>query len=92
MATLPTGVSQAETDAICLDLVTKGEQAKQDYIQNHCPTYLLANLADYLGNIAPAIKNGDSVVVHNAANANQAGSPATATVTGGVLQYVKLTV
>lgn len=38
------------------------------------------------------IANGANIVVHNAADANQAGSPGVATVAGGALTKVNLTV
>ena len=38
------------------------------------------------------VSNGQSVVVHNAAGANQAGSPGAAEVAAGALTDVKLTV
>jgi len=90
-APLPTGVSQQELNDIFADLVSKGEAAKQAYIQTHCLPEYLPNLADYQANQAPPIKNGDSVIVHSAADVNLVGSPGTAVVQMGTLVKVMLT-
>jgi len=45
-----------------------------------------------LGSTTTMVANAAAVVVHNLADANQAGSPGTATVAAGVLSKVNLTV
>jgi hypothetical protein len=98
-APIPTGWTQQELTDFFNGLAAQAEAAKTQFISTRTPDYLQPNLADFIAAYKPpvgtnqiVITDGDSVVVHNAADANQAGSPGVAHVVAGVLTKVNLTV
>ena len=96
---LPPGVTADEQDAEFDRLKVLANAAWRDTMRGGTPADRQVYLDDYLTVNPPAppdgsavVRNGQSVVVHNAADAVQAGSPAAANVTGNTLNFVKLTV
>lgn len=63
--TPPTGMNQAEVDAILAQLTVQGEQVKQDYIRRNLPPYLQASLAYAQANpsTTAAVKTATGAVV-----------------------------
>jgi hypothetical protein len=101
---IPTGIDAAELDELFGRIAAEGERVKTAAMAVRVQPYLTANWAQFLATYSPPgyipaltptqaiVSNGGSVVVHNLADANQAGSPGTATVVASVLTKVNLTV
>jgi hypothetical protein len=96
----PGSWTNAQLDAYFAALAAQADAEWSKFMGNRIPIELASQYTTYLGSISvpqtgplnAVVANGGSVVVHSLADTNLSGSPGTATVAGGALSKVNLTV